>query len=129
MGTVLQLRQTARCPQRANPLRGAQRQATVTPKVSHGSVEVTDWVLLILGGIAFVLEENEYPLAPMILALILGPLIEENFMKSTIKADGQLIEFFMRPIAGTLGGLTLLVWAVMIGLALRRRYARPAPAN
>lgn len=87
------------------------------------------WVLLILGIIAFVLEENEYPLAPMILALILGPLIEENFMKSTIKADGQLIEFFMRPIAGTLGGLTLLIWAVMIGLALRRRYARPAPAN
>jgi hypothetical protein len=41
MGTVLQLRETARRPQRANPLRSSQRQATVTQQVSRGSVQVT----------------------------------------------------------------------------------------
>lgn len=80
------------------------------------------WVLLILGLVAFVLEENDFPLAPMILALILGPLIEENFMKSVIKADGNLLEFFARPIAGTLGTITLLVWVLMIVLSLRQSF-------
>ncbi|WP_417259935.1 tripartite tricarboxylate transporter permease [Celeribacter sp.] len=82
------------------------------------------WVLLILGLVAFVLEENDFPLAPMILALILGPLIEENFMKSVIKADGNLLEFFARPIAGTLGTITLLIWALMIVLSLRQSFKK-----
>ena len=78
------------------------------------------WVMLLLGLLAFVLEENDFPLAPMILALILGPLIEESFMKSIIKADGNFIEFFTRPIAGTLGVTTLLIWGVLVFFALLR---------
>ncbi|WP_299941829.1 tripartite tricarboxylate transporter permease [uncultured Nitratireductor sp.] len=78
------------------------------------------WVMLVVGLIAFVLEENDFPLAPMILALILGQLVEENFMKSIIKADGQLMEFFARPIGGTLGVLTLSLWALLIGMSLYR---------
>ncbi|WP_292895621.1 MULTISPECIES: tripartite tricarboxylate transporter permease [unclassified Nitratireductor] len=78
------------------------------------------WVMLVVGLIAFVLEENDFPLAPMILALILGQLVEENFMKSIIKADGQLTEFFARPIGGTLGVLTLAIWALLIGMSLYR---------
>ena len=78
------------------------------------------WVMLVVGLVAFVLEENDFPLAPMILALILGQLVEENFMKSIIKADGQLTEFFARPIGGTLGMLTLAIWALLIGMSLYR---------
>ncbi len=78
------------------------------------------WVMLILGLLAFVLEENDFPLAPMILALILGPLIEENFMKSIIKSDGQALEFFARPIGGTLGVVTLLVWVALAIVSLRK---------
>jgi TctA family transporter len=87
------------------------------------------WVLLVLGIIAFFMEESGFPLAPMILALILGPLIEENFMKSVIKADGQLIEFFSRPIAGTLGVATLAIWAIVIVLAIRRHAAARSAAR
>ena len=79
------------------------------------------WIMLVVGLLAFVLEENGYPLAPMILALILGPQIEESFMQSIIKADGQLLAFFSRPIAGTLGALTLLIWLAAGFLALRAR--------
>ena len=67
------------------------------------------------------LEENDFPLAPLILALILGPLIEENFMQSIIKADGDLVQFVTRPIAGTLGALTAGVWTYLVVAALRRR--------
>ncbi|OSQ46308.1 tripartite tricarboxylate transporter permease [Thalassospira sp. MCCC 1A01428] len=89
------------------------------------------WVMLVVGLVAYVLEENDFPLAPMILALILGPLIEENFMKSMIKADGHLIEFFSRPVSGTLGVITLAIWAVMTVMHLRhakRKHAASLPS-
>lgn len=76
------------------------------------------WVMLVVGLIAFVLEENDFPTAPAILALILGPLIEENFMQSMIKSDGGMTPFFDRPIGGTLGVVTLSIWALIIGFAL-----------
>ena len=78
------------------------------------------WVMLLIGLIAFVLEENDFPLAPMILALILGPLIEENFMKSMIKADGHLFAFFNRPVSAVLGITTLLSWAAMTFFSIRK---------
>ncbi len=87
------------------------------------------WVMLALGLLAFVLEENDFPLAPMILALILGPLIEENFMKSIIKADGELLAFVSRPIAGVLGAATLLIWSAMAGFAVLKRVRRAGAAE
>jgi putative tricarboxylic transport membrane protein len=78
------------------------------------------WVMLLVGLIAFVLEENDFPLAPMILALILGPLIEENFMKSMIKADGHLLAFFNRPVSAVLGITTLLSWAAMTFFSIKK---------
>ena len=56
------------------------------------------------------MQENNYPAAPLILGLVLGQVVEQNFMSSLIKSDGNLINFFTRPIAGTLGVLTLIVW-------------------
>ncbi|AUH66506.1 tripartite tricarboxylate transporter permease [Paracoccus zhejiangensis] len=79
------------------------------------------WIMLGVGLLAFLLEENGFPLPPMILGLILGPLIEENMMQSLIKSNGTLLPFFERPIAGTLGVLTLIVWSAMAWSALRRR--------
>ena len=37
-------------------------------------------------------------------------MLEENFVTSMIKADGQLTAFFARPVAAVLGGLTLAAW-------------------
>jgi TctA family transporter len=78
------------------------------------------WLMLGLGLVAFVLEENDFPLAPMILGLILGPLVEENLMQSLIKSGGGFMAFFERPIAGTLGAVTLGLWALMLAFALGR---------
>ena len=41
-------------------------------------------------------------------------MFEQNFMTSMIKSDGSLLGFFERPIAATLGVLTLAMWAWMI---------------
>jgi putative tricarboxylic transport membrane protein len=72
-------------------------------------------IILVLGMLAFLMEENGYPIAPSILGIVLGPMLERTFMMSMIRADGRLLAFFDRPIAATLGVVTLLVWAGVVG--------------
>jgi putative tricarboxylic transport membrane protein len=81
-------------------------------------------VMLILGVMAYLMEENGFPVAPTILGIVLGPMLEDNFMSSMIKADGDLLGFFSRPIAASLGVLFFLLWLVpLIGLLRARRHA------
>jgi TctA family transporter len=82
-------------------------------------------VLLMLGfGIlAYLMEENGFPVAPAILGMVLGAMLEENFISSMIKADGRLLAFFERPIAGGLGALTIVVLLVPVLRAWLRRGA------
>ena len=47
--------------------------------------------MLIAGVVAYVLEENGFPIAPAILGVVLGGMLEENFVTSMIKADGNLL--------------------------------------
>jgi TctA family transporter len=68
-------------------------------------------IMLVAGVFAWVLEENDFPITPLILGVVLGGMLEDNFISSMIKADGNLLAFFSRPIAATLGVVTILVWA------------------
>jgi len=67
-------------------------------------------VMLVAGVVAYVLEENGFPIAPAILGVVLGGMLEENLVTSMIKSDGNVAAFFGRPIAATLGVLTLAAW-------------------
>lgn len=67
-------------------------------------------VMLIFGVVGFFMEENGIPIAPAVLGLVLGPLIEQNFITSMMKAEGHLLPFFERPIAGVLGVVTIAIW-------------------
>ena len=60
------------------------------------------------------MEENGFPVAPTILGIVLGTLLVDNFMSSMIKADGDLMGFFSRPIAATIGVIVIALWAVPI---------------
>jgi len=75
-------------------------------------------VMVIAGVVGFVLEENGVPIAPAILGVVLGGMLEDNFVTSMIKSDGNLLAFFERPVAATLGALTLAVW--FLPLLMRR---------
>jgi putative tricarboxylic transport membrane protein len=68
-------------------------------------------VMLCLGLLAYVMEENGIPIAPAILGLVLGQLIEESFMTSMIKANGNFLMFFARPISAVLGITVILIWS------------------
>ena len=78
-------------------------------------------VMLVAGLIAYLLEENHFPIAPAILGVVLGGMLEENFITSMIKSDGNLMAFVSRPIAATLAVVTLLVWTTPLLLAWLRR--------
>jgi TctA family transporter len=77
-------------------------------------------VMLGFGLLAYVMEENGFPIAPAILGVVLGGMLEEHFISSMIKSDGNLLAFFERPIAGTLGVLTILIWLTPIVLRVFR---------
>lgn len=49
-------------------------------------------------------------MAPRILGAVLGSMLEQHLRSSLVKADGNLLGFFERPIAGALGVLVLQVW-------------------
>ncbi len=83
-------------------------------------------VMLILGILAYIMEENDFPIAPTILGIVLGPMLEDNFMSSMIKADGNLLGFFDRPIAAVLGVATVLIWALPLILRWRMKRAPEA---
>ena len=78
-------------------------------------------VMLAAGLVAFFMERWGFPVAPTILGVVLGTMLEEHFFSSLIKADGQILPFFERPIAGVLGAITLLIWLWPLGRTLLRR--------
>lgn len=81
-------------------------------------------VMLVLGILAYLMEENGFPVAPAILGIVLGGMVEDNFMASMIKADGSMLGFFSRPIAATLGVITIMLWLTPIIAALWKQYRR-----
>jgi len=78
-------------------------------------------LMLAFGIVGYLMEENGFPVAPAILGMVLGAMLEESFISSMIKADGRMLAFFERPIAGTLGVLTLAVFAIPLARQLMRR--------
>jgi TctA family transporter len=78
-------------------------------------------VMLVLGILAWLMEANGYPIAPVILGIVIGPLLEQNFMISMMIAGGDPLAFFGRPIAAVLGAVTVLVWLAPLGYRLVRR--------
>lgn len=83
-------------------------------------------VMLCLGVASFFMQENGFPVAPLILGMILGELLEENFLQAMIVSNGDFTAFFARPIAATLGMITILLWLLpLLGLWRARRAGRP----
>lgn len=80
-------------------------------------------IMLIAGVVAYVLEENHFPVAPAILGVVLGTMLEENFISSMIKSGGSLVGFFERPVAAALGVLTLGAWFLPPLIRQMRRIA------
>jgi TctA family transporter len=60
------------------------------------------------------------------LGVVLGGMLEENFITSMIKANGDLSAFFARPIALSLAILSILVWTWPL---IAKLWAKPSPSQ
>ena len=87
------------------------------------------WIMFVFGILGFIMEENDIPIAPAILGLVLGPMLEHNFVTSMIKANGSFTAFFERPIAAGLGVLTVAVWCLPLVFGFLRRSGGKPPVG
>jgi putative tricarboxylic transport membrane protein len=87
-------------------------------------------VMLLFGGLGYVMTKQEIPRAPMVLALILGPILEQNFRRWLSLADGQYVATLLdaythNPVSIV---LSLLVVATIV-LPLIRRDGKATPES
>lgn len=74
-----------------------------------------------IGVLGFLLRRYRYPLAPIVLGLVLGPMLETEFRRALIGSRGDWWVFVNRPMAATILALALLmVLSPVIGRAWRR---------
>jgi len=92
----------------------------------HNSM-IDVWYMLIFGVIGYVFKKLDYPLAPLVLALVLGDLAENALRQSLIMSQGSLLILFTRPISGVITAMA----SVFFALPLLAPYLpkRRAPAD
>jgi TctA family transporter len=66
-------------------------------------------------------EAHGFPVAPVVLGLVLGPIVEKNFMMSMIKTEWDITLFFTRPVSAILCIITIFIWFPPIFAALLGR--------
>ena len=67
------------------------------------------WVMIVFGLLGFILREMEYPMAPLVLGIILGDILDKNLRRALVLSNGDISPFFTRPICLGLFLLTLFI--------------------
>src|SRR3989454_6468481 len=86
------------------------------------------WYMLIFGVVGYVFKKLDYPLAPLVLALVLGDLAENALRQSLIMSQGSLAIFFNRPIAGAITSVAVFFFILPIITPWWRRMRGVPPA-
>ncbi len=81
------------------------------------------WVMVGFGLIGFLMREMKYPMAPLVLGVILGDILDKNLRRALTLSDGDPTPFFTRPISAVLWIVTLLLVLSAVP-AVRRPIAR-----
>jgi len=84
-------------------------------------------VMLVMGVVGLLLQVLGFPVAPVVLGMVLGPLLEQNFMISLIKSEGAWVQFVARPVSLALALLTAVVWVLPAAGFVRSLAARLRP--
>ena len=85
---------------------------------------ITDvWLLVVFGVIGYLAERFRFPVPPLVLGVILGPLAEQNFMTTMISFNNDWTVFFTRPVSGIIMmvGIVALVYPVIRRMRLEAR--------
>jgi putative tricarboxylic transport membrane protein len=87
-------------------------------------------MMLVFGVLGYLFKKLKYPLAPLVLALVLGDMAEASFRQAMLLSQGSLSIFWSNPLVGTIFGLALLLllwplWGAAQKLARKREAVAP----
>ena len=81
------------------------------------------WVMAFFGIVGFLLRRMDYPIAPLVLGIILGDLLDKSLRRGLILSDGDLTPFFTRPVSAAFA--LLIAASIVLSIpGIRRRLAR-----
>jgi putative tricarboxylic transport membrane protein len=92
---------------------------------------ITDlWMIVVFGVVGYLFERYKFPIAPMVLGSILGPVAENAFLTSMISYQNDWTVFFTRPVSGVVLALALIALLFpLYGRWRRQRVAARAAAG
>jgi putative tricarboxylic transport membrane protein len=85
------------------------------------------WVMLAVGVVCFALRRRDYPVAPFVLGLVLGDIVDKTLRRGLVLSDGSLVPFFTRPLSAVLAAVVLLLLLSQVP-AVRRLWQRVVPS-
>ena len=85
------------------------------------------WVMLVMGVFGYVARKLKFDLGPLLLAFVLGPIMERSLRQALLMSNGDAGVFFTRPISGALMGIAIAF--VIYNLWAARKKQRDAQAG
>src|SRR6266851_4165501 len=81
------------------------------------------WMMIVFGIAGYAFKKLNYPLAPLVLAIVLGDRAEASFRQAMLVSQGDMTIFFSNTLVGSLTGLALLLlfWPLLSWLISRAR--------
>ena len=78
------------------------------------------WLMLVFGIVGYLMRKLNYPMAPAVLAIVLGPLAETSLRQSLLMSSGSFDIFFFRPISGVI----MLIAIILLTMPLLHSFNR-----
>lgn len=79
------------------------------------------WLMLLFGIVGYLLRKLDYPVAPAVLAIVLGPLAERSLRQSLLASQGEMLTFVERPLSGGILFVTALLLLLPVARHVMRR--------
>jgi putative tricarboxylic transport membrane protein len=85
------------------------------------------WFMLLFGAIGYLFKKLDYPLAPLVLALVLGDKAEDSFRQAMLVSQGEVAILWSNPLVGGISTLAmvLLLWPLISRLIAKVRPPKP----
>jgi putative tricarboxylic transport membrane protein len=87
------------------------------------------YVMIVVGIVCFLLRRRGFPVAPFVLGLVLGDIVDKSLRRGLVLSDGSLVPFFTRPISAVLALVVLLMLLAQVPAVQRRLAPRAAAAS
>lgn len=84
------------------------------------------WIMIVFGILGFFLRKWNFSVAPLVLALVIGPMLENALMQSLLMSQGSLSIFYTQPLARSLFILTFLAFAAPVLYRFGRKHLQSA---